>query len=300
MFCGMCGTQLSDNAKFCSNCGAKTSNSDNSALQIPNGGNDVTKLVPAKCTNCGGQLTVDENQKSAICPFCNTSFIVEQAINNYNVQINGNMSIGNATININGLNTANLVARANAFESQNNWEKATEYYNRVLDIDINNSDAIQGIKRIKQKQRDLYIRSLMSKAKSYEIINKFDEAIIYFRKVLEVDKENMDAIRGISRVEQKKKDYVYITALHKTLLRKTETIEVRRDKITVLKENGEIDREYFIKKISGERCDGGQIIFNYPGKVWMPEKLNCGAKAYDVYLFIKKAKDGIYPEYTYV
>ena len=140
----------------------------------------------------------------------------------------------------------------------------------------------------------------MSKAKSYEIINKFDDAISYFRKILEVDKENMDAIRGISRVEQKKKDYVYITVQRKTLLRKTEIIEVRRDKITVLKENGEIDREYFIKKISGERCDGGQIIFNYPGKVWMPEKLNCGAKVSDVYLFIKKAKDGIYPEYKYI
>lgn len=298
MFCVKCGTKLSDEAKFCSNCGAKTSNSDNSTSQVSAIGNQDSRLVPAKCTNCGGQLTVNENQKSAICPFCNSSFIVEQAINNYNVQINGNMSIGNATININGVSTANLVARANAFESQNNFDAALEYFDRVLDIDINNADAIQGIQRIKQKQIDLYIRSLVSKAKSYEIINKFDDAISYFRKVLEVDKENLDAIRGISRVEQKKKDYVYITVQRKTLLRKTETIEVRRDKITVLKENGEIDKEYFIKEISGERCEGGQIIFNYPGKVWMPGKINCGAKAYDIFTFIKNAKAGIYPEYV--
>ena len=58
MFCYKCGMKLPDEAKFCMGCGTKLdeispSASANSA--------HVTKLVLAKCTNCGGQLTVDES-----------------------------------------------------------------------------------------------------------------------------------------------------------------------------------------------------------------------------------------------
>jgi len=298
MFCAKCGTKLSDEAKFCNNCGAKTSNSDNSASQVTAIGNQDSRLVPAKCTNCGGQLTVNENQKSAICPFCNSSFIVEQAINNYNVQINGNMSIGNATININGVNTANLVARANAFESQNDFDAALEYYDRVLDIDINNVDAIQGIQRIRQKQKDQYIQTLVRIALDCESRNDYNAAKSYFLQVMDIDDNNQHAISGYNRIEQKIKDYVFIAGKRKTLLGKTEFVEVRRDKISILKENGEIVQEYYINSISNERYQGGQIIFNYPGKDWFPVKFSLRDKTYEIFVFIKNAKAGIYPEYS--
>ncbi len=41
-------------------------------------------LLPAKCTSCGATLTLDPAQDAAVCPFCNTPFIVEKAIHNYN------------------------------------------------------------------------------------------------------------------------------------------------------------------------------------------------------------------------
>ena len=44
------------------------------------------KIVPATCSQCGGTVEVDPNSESAKCPFCGTTFIVEKAINNYNVQ----------------------------------------------------------------------------------------------------------------------------------------------------------------------------------------------------------------------
>lgn len=44
-----------------------------------------THLVPAVCTQCGGQLEVDPQQQAAVCPYCGTPFIVEKAINNYNI-----------------------------------------------------------------------------------------------------------------------------------------------------------------------------------------------------------------------
>jgi len=45
-----------------------------------------TKLVPAICTQCGGSVEVDPSQEKAFCKYCGTSFFVEKAIKNYNVQ----------------------------------------------------------------------------------------------------------------------------------------------------------------------------------------------------------------------
>ncbi|MCR4923512.1 MAG: hypothetical protein K5931_05830 [Lachnospiraceae bacterium] len=48
---------------------------------------EAVKLVPALCTNCGGKLTIDPQKEKAVCPYCGSEFIVEKAINNYNLNI---------------------------------------------------------------------------------------------------------------------------------------------------------------------------------------------------------------------
>lgn len=42
-------------------------------------------LVNAKCTNCGGILEVDNTKDAMMCKFCGSAFIVEKAIQNYNI-----------------------------------------------------------------------------------------------------------------------------------------------------------------------------------------------------------------------
>lgn len=55
----------------------------------PNDPNSTgTTLVPAKCTSCGGELTVDPTQEAAVCQYCGTPFIVSKAVQNYNIQHN--------------------------------------------------------------------------------------------------------------------------------------------------------------------------------------------------------------------
>lgn len=54
-------------------------------------------LVKAQCTNCNAPLEVDDNKEAAICPHCGTPYIVEKAINYFEVN---NTFVG-ATININ-------------------------------------------------------------------------------------------------------------------------------------------------------------------------------------------------------
>lgn len=59
-------------------------------------------LVDAKCTNCAGVLKVDDSKEAAVCPYCGSAYIVEKAIQNFN--ITNNLSVANATINLNGAN----------------------------------------------------------------------------------------------------------------------------------------------------------------------------------------------------
>ena len=59
-------------------------------------------LVKAQCTSCGANLEVDESKEAAICPFCNTPYVVEKAINQFQVN-NAKLNIQNANINVSGI-----------------------------------------------------------------------------------------------------------------------------------------------------------------------------------------------------
>ena len=62
----------------------------------------------AKCTNCGANLEVDNTKDAAVCPYCNTPYIVEKAIHNYNTMNNITADV----VNIYGGNSADFVIRA--------------------------------------------------------------------------------------------------------------------------------------------------------------------------------------------
>ena len=111
-------------------------------------------MVPAICTQCGGKILVDDTHDAGICEFCGTAFITEKAIINYKNTIN----VDNAVINVVGMDAKNLLLRAKRYEEENNYDKAIEYYNRVLDYDINNEEANEGLKRLdNHRSNDHYI-----------------------------------------------------------------------------------------------------------------------------------------------
>ncbi len=89
-------------------------------------------LVNAKCTSCGGDLQVDNTKDAWICPFCGTPFIVEKAINNFNVtnynQIHANV------VNIYGSETAEFVIRGGVLEKYNGNSTHVEIPNTVTHI----------------------------------------------------------------------------------------------------------------------------------------------------------------------
>lgn len=111
MKCNYCNFDNNDNAKFCINCGKSilSTKVNKSIENINSNSNRINeppkitpnKLVPAKCTNCGATLTLDPSKDAAICPFCNSAFIVATAIKNYNT-----INIANS-VNINNYRTDN-------------------------------------------------------------------------------------------------------------------------------------------------------------------------------------------------
>lgn len=96
-------------------------------------------MIPAKCTQCGANIQVDDTKEAGICESCGTAFITEKAINNYNVT--NNINVANATINITGGDIDNLLIRAQQYEENGDYDTAKEYYNRILDIDANHEIA---------------------------------------------------------------------------------------------------------------------------------------------------------------
>ena len=65
-------------------------------------------LVNCKCTNCGSNLSVDDNKDAAICEYCGSAFIVEKAVNNYIISNN----ISADVVNIYSSETKDFVIRA--------------------------------------------------------------------------------------------------------------------------------------------------------------------------------------------
>ena len=88
-------------------------------------------LVPAKCPQCGAQLKVNNELDAAICEYCNTTFIVDKAINNFN--ITNNFEGANVTITASDVTSAEkLLVLAKQALQDKNYINAYNYYNEVL------------------------------------------------------------------------------------------------------------------------------------------------------------------------
>ena len=99
-------------------------------------------LILLKCSNCGAELEVNDDRKLFFCSYCGAKMMLETQ-----------------EVNIEGMPTTDsLLKRAKRFEEEENYEKAREYYNRVLDIDPDNEDARAGLRKkyqlifVRQKQ----------------------------------------------------------------------------------------------------------------------------------------------------
>ena len=96
-------------------------------------------LKPAICTQCGGQIEVDDTKEAGICQFCGTAFITEKVIKQYVTQNN----FAGATFNIQGgVDDENLYMLARRAVEQNNVADILKYYGQLVERHPNDWEAV--------------------------------------------------------------------------------------------------------------------------------------------------------------
>ena len=101
------------------------------------------------CPNCGSSIQLDDSREFGFCQYCGTKIYQDKII----VEHRGTISIDKT----NEMN--NLLSRARLFYQQGKYYDAKNYYNRVLDIDLNNVEANYAIQQINQLENapNLYL-----------------------------------------------------------------------------------------------------------------------------------------------
>ena len=128
-------------------------------------------LVPAKCTQCGGNIEVDNTHEAGICQHCGTPFITEKAINNYNTFVTNNFA--GANINVMGANVDNLFILAKNAEEVKDFKEANMYYSKILEIEPTNCKALVG------KGVSILYSSNLNNVRSDELIGYVSKAVDY-------------------------------------------------------------------------------------------------------------------------
>ena len=88
-------------------------------------------LVNAKCTNCGANIKIDNTKDAAICEHCGSAFIVEKAINNYDITNNNIIHTQVVNIYKNNSKLEQLVDNAITYINLREFDKASNVYYKL-------------------------------------------------------------------------------------------------------------------------------------------------------------------------
>lgn len=152
----------------------------------------MTKLT---CDVCGGTLVIDAGGKTATCQFCGMQHSVER-VREKMIEIRGSVSI-EGNVSVSGVaNVEALLTRAQEFFEKDDYDKAREYYERVLDNEPDNLVAREGLKKLHELVN-------VEVGKTYDGVVTGIEAIRCFVKLMPSNKEGTIFITDLAptRVE---------------------------------------------------------------------------------------------------
>ena len=140
-------------------------------------------LIPAKCSQCGGKIEIDDKKKSGKCKFCGTDFITEEVIQNNFTHISNSTNINTKNLTINQGDKNTFLSLARDSEEAGDVTVAIDYYNRVLEFDIDNYDALLG------KAFCLFYTSTLANIKVQELTFYIKKGVDSYKKA---HKEKLD------------------------------------------------------------------------------------------------------------
>ncbi len=92
-------------------------------------------LVSLKCPNCNGDINLDDSQEIGYCMYCGSKVSLKDPTLSLNINVTGKVSVEGVP------SVDNLRLRAEEFSKQGDEEMATQYYNKILDIDPEDQEA---------------------------------------------------------------------------------------------------------------------------------------------------------------
>jgi DNA-directed RNA polymerase subunit RPC12/RpoP len=133
-------------------------------------------FIPAKCPNCGGELMLPKSKDDAICTYCGSKFLLEDAMPKAPTP-----------------SVENWLKLADNSLKSGNSKESYEYYNRVLEVDSNNVAAWLG------KGKSAGWLSTLGNPRIVEMLNCFSKALEYSanNQQVEIKKEIVSALGDI-------------------------------------------------------------------------------------------------------
>jgi DNA-directed RNA polymerase subunit RPC12/RpoP len=131
MFCSRCGKEIADGSVFCNYCGAKQS----APAPAPENKNGIS-FASTICPNCSGHLKINVKTNTAVCPYCNSRFVLDM-----------DDSMEEAMQNAAEIET--LMDDAKKFEKKCDTESALQCYKKVLELDPNHAEAKERLAKVR-------------------------------------------------------------------------------------------------------------------------------------------------------
>ena len=131
MFCSRCGKEIADGSVFCNYCGAKQS----APAPAPENKNGIS-FASTICPNCSGHLKINVKTNTAVCPYCNSRFVLDM-----------DDSMEEAMQNAAEIET--LMDDAKKFEKKGDTESSLQCYKKVLELDPDHAEAKERLAKVR-------------------------------------------------------------------------------------------------------------------------------------------------------
>lgn len=151
------------------------------------------------CEMCGSKDLIKDDGVF-VCQSCGCKYSVEEAkkLLIEGVEIKGTVNVSGTVKMDRSEEIENLLFRAKQFCNEGDMEKSKLYFNKVLDIDFKNDDALNGLNIIDK----ITIKDLLDKAKQFYNQGDITNSELYFHKILDIDAENQDALNGLDIIDK--------------------------------------------------------------------------------------------------
>lgn len=130
------------------------------------------RLTRAKCPNCGADIKVNKAEEKAVCEYCNSEILVEDAIAKLKVVVEGEVELKGVP------KLESYLKLGDRAYKDGKFDEAYANYSKALELDTDNAIAIlrQGISKVLKEKEPLKM-TISSGVSAYQNVIKIDESL---------------------------------------------------------------------------------------------------------------------------